>query len=211
MHERLRRGIEQLGLARHPSDTERLSGLIDEVDRWNRHTNLVKASRAELVVKHVLDSLAAVKELQKINKRARIADVGSGAGFPGIPLAVFMPESRFTLIERSTRRADFLRNVTALMKLENVVVWPRDIGELNETFDVVVSRAYAGLADDRMRRVEKITRRGGTIAAYKGRLDRIRRELEPVRNRYASVDVIPLHVPFLEQERHLVLLRMQCD
>jgi 16S rRNA (guanine527-N7)-methyltransferase len=213
----LREGLERLGIEWKAADEQRLALYLREIEKWNPRFNLVKAHGEELIVKHLLDSLVALPVLLKMEPRDRIADVGSGAGLPGIPLALFMPESSFFLIERSSRKADFLRNMVALLKLKNTRVLEYDLAKIAaqpkvatmcaESFDIVLFRAFAKLSDSQMELIHRMTGTNGTIVAYKGRLTQIRKELAVVGERYGDVSIVPVNVPFLSRERHLVLIR----
>lgn len=216
----LREGLERLGIEWEAADEQRLALYLREIEKWNPRFNLVKAQGEELVVKHLLDSLVALPVLLKMEPRDRIADVGSGAGLPGIPLALFMPASSFFLIERSSKKANFLRNMVALLKLKNTRVLEYDLAKIAaqvaqpkattmcaESFDIVLLRAFAKLSDSQMELIHRMTGINGTIVAYKGRLTQIRRELAVVGERYGDVSIVPVNVPFLNRERHLVLIR----
>ncbi len=205
MKELLQSGLKQLHLPVKGREVDCLLLYLDEIKKWNRRFGLVRAEDDELVIKHILDSLAGLSVIRGIEHRAHVADVGSGAGFPGLPLALFMPDSAFLLIERSERRAAFLRNVVVLLDLKNVDVTQTDLQDIKENFDIVVFRAFSRLPD-RISALERITGKKGIIAAYKGRAARIQKEIEKVAAKFEEIRVIPLKVPFLREERHLVLL-----
>ena len=209
MQEILAEGIEKLGIPFERSHTDRLGLYIEEIERWNRRINLVRANRQELIIKHILDSLSGFPTLSRLDRKGSVADIGSGAGFPGIPLSLFMPDAHFTLIERSAKKAGFLHSCVNLLHLSNVRILERNLREIHETFDIVLFRAFARLSDRQMRLVERITHPDGVIASYKGRHEKIQEELGDNRHRYRSIVLIPLDVPFLNEERHLVLLQIK--
>ena len=208
--EMLREGLRQLAVPDAESTGVRLSQFLDELERWNPRFGFVKAaSRGELIVKHVLDSLSAWKQLRDEALEGRVLDVGSGAGFPGIPLAIALAGISFTLLERSAKKVSFLRTCKALLGLARVEVVQGDLSSLHAPFDVVTFRAVAPLA----RFLEEAGPGGITfhsVVAYKGRIERARQEVVDVqrstRDRF-SVEVVPLTVPFLEEERCVVILR----
>lgn len=175
----------------------------------------MKAAGDELVVKHVLDSLAALPALWSLGlSLARIADLGSGAGLPGIPLAVFLPGSRVFLVERMERRLLFLENQKARLGLSNVEIVRSEAERAPGTYDLVTFRAFRPFPELRLfRSVMKLVAPGGAIAAYKGRQDKARAELAALSGdpalgpRAARAEILPLAVPFLEEERCLVVLR----
>lgn len=202
----LAEGLQRLGIAFSPRQLEALETHRAELERWNRRYGFVKASGDELVIRHFLDSLAGVPVIASLAPRRTILDVGSGAGFPGIPLAVFLPDSELTLLERSAKRAAFLANLVLLTGLRHVRVEQRQLAELAERFDLVVFRAFRPLN----RALDALSRAvgpEGRLAAYKGRRERIRAELEAAGLSEDQAEVLPLEVPFLGEERHLVILR----
>jgi 16S rRNA (guanine527-N7)-methyltransferase len=191
-----------------------LNMYIEEVELFNPAYSLVKVQdRRELVLKHILDSLGPLGMLSRFLQKAgegprQIADVGSGAGLPGIPLAICLEAHRFTLIERMGRRAGFLRNVQALLGLGNVAV---EEGEMEKAeagrFDLITFRALRPLDPGLVKALFRLLapqRDHGALVAYKGRGDTVRAEL-------AGLDaphweLLPVRVPFLEEERHVVML-----
>jgi 16S rRNA (guanine527-N7)-methyltransferase len=140
-----------------------------------------------------------------LHPRRTVLDVGSGAGFPGIPLAVFLPDCAVTLLERSSRRAAFLANVVLLMGLRQVRVEEKQLAQLTGRFDLVTLRGFSPLArelDDLLRVVSP----EGHLVAYKGRRERILAELRAAGLAEGEAVLFPLQVPFLEAERHLVVI-----
>ena len=204
-------GIRELGIP----EPERVHGLLSEyiaeLERWNPRFGMVKyAGTEELVVKHLLDSLSAWSAVRDAAPpgTGTVLDVGSGAGFPGIPLAVALPGLSFMLVERMARRASFLKTCAILLGLSRVKVIQCDLADMTGDFDVVTFRAVAPLP----RFIEDIGRSGirwRTIMAYKGRDERAREEIESVR-RSAGTRFIaalrPLHTPFLNEERCLAVI-----
>ena len=216
----LEQGLAKLNLddASANNAAELLTRYIEEIELFNSAYGLVKVrDRQELIVRHILDSLAPLPILRRLHARPLIADVGSGAGLPGIPLAVCMPEAAFTLIERMGRRAGFLRNTLAVLGLSNVSVQEADIEQITEAarFDIVVFRAFRPLEPPIFKALSRLLADGGTLAAYKGRRQTLEEEMAalletPAKGTPVSVggwEAIPLEVPFLEEERHLVLIR----
>jgi 16S rRNA (guanine527-N7)-methyltransferase len=206
----LAEGLKRLGVDCPPERLEALERYRLELERWNRRYGFVKASGRELVVRHFLDSLAGLPVLSRLSPRRTVLDVGSGAGFPGLPLALFLQNSQVALLERSARKAAFLANVVALLGLGNVRVLETDIRTLKERFDLVIFRAWSPL-DRELPALRRVLAPEGRIAAYKGRRERIDQELAQAGlaagRSLAKPAVVRLEVPFLAEERHLVLLR----
>ncbi|MDR0377880.1 MAG: 16S rRNA (guanine(527)-N(7))-methyltransferase RsmG [Spirochaetaceae bacterium] len=194
-----------------------LTSYIEEIERFNPLYSLVGAKdRRELVIRHILDSLAPAGCLVRLLDQnagtapgpagpPRIADVGSGAGLPGIPLAIALPEARFTLIERMGRRAGFLRNALAVLALENAAVEEGMMEQAPpERFDLVVFRAFRPLEKPVVKGLLRLLRDGGRLAAYKGRRELIEAEMKAAGAPAGTWEAVPYPAPFLNEERHLV-------
>jgi 16S rRNA (guanine527-N7)-methyltransferase len=207
----LRDGLRELAVPDADKVAMRLESYMDELERWNPRFGLVKyENREELVVKHVLDSLSAWTHVRSAAGAAeafpaKVLDVGSGAGLPGIPLAVALPDLSFTLLERMARRASFLRTCSLLLHLPQVTVLHCDLADVHGFYDVVTFRAFAPL--DRLTLLEEgAGPRWRTLLAYKGRKVKAEEELRVVLARFASAsgELHALSTPFLDEERCLV-------
>jgi len=194
-----------------------LKRYIKEIELFNSAYGLVGTNDTnELITKHILDSLAPlgiiIKLLKDSNagKTAQIADVGSGAGLPGIPLAIVLPQHSFTLIERMGRRAGFLLNTKAVLSLSNVIV---EEGELekaeNGAFNLVTFRAFKSMEPKLIKTLLKKCAQGGIIAAYKGRRDKIEAEMASLQKICENWEAIQYTTPFLDEERHLLVIKPQ--
>ena len=218
-------GLRKLGISGGDRVLSLLEKYIEEIELFNAAYDLVKVKdRNELIVKHILDSLAPLDimlSMQSEYENCRIADIGSGAGLPGIPLAVCMPGVWFTLVERMGRRAGFLRDALAILGLPNVKVEESEMEKLSQylpaesLFNIIVFRALKPLEPVLLKRLSKLLKPGGIIAAYKGRRESIDEEIKTVLaasgNKTGlfinSCEIIPLKVPFLDEERHLVVIK----
>jgi 16S rRNA (guanine527-N7)-methyltransferase len=208
----LRAGLQQLSVNDPERVQQRAETFLDELERWNPRFGLVKfTDRRELVVKHVLDSLAGWRAVADAVPAAggTVLDVGSGAGFPGIPLSAAMPGTSFTLLERMARRVSFLKTCAVLLGLPRLGVVQADLTEAEGDYDVVTFRAVAPLGrflDD----IEKSRIRWRTIVAYKGREDRAQEELDDIRRSRATgwdFTLVALQPPFMEEERCLIVAK----
>jgi len=144
--ERLTRDAALLGVSLTPADAARLSALLDELERWNRSYNLTAIeSREERVTHHLLDSLAINPDLAG----TRIADVGTGGGFPGLPLAIVNPTRQFTLIDSSGKKVRFVAHAARTLELRNVTAVQSRAETLRPKvpFDTVTARALAPLPE----------------------------------------------------------------
>ena len=220
----LEEGLVKLGLGETAACAAVLGRYIKEIELFNSAYGLVKVrDRRELIVKHILDSLAPLSIIRSLNQKPpRIADVGSGAGLPGIPLAASMPGADFTLIERMGRRVGFLRNTLAVLGLANVRVEEAEMEKINPPacFDIVVFRAFRPLEPAIFRGLSRLLADGGVLAAYKGRREAAEEEMNALtaallkaqkKGAAPSIknwETLPLEVPFLEDPRHLLLIRI---
>ncbi|MDR2344382.1 MAG: 16S rRNA (guanine(527)-N(7))-methyltransferase RsmG [Spirochaetaceae bacterium] len=195
-----------------------LNRFCDEIELFNPAYGLVSVKdRDELVVKHILDSLAPVVTIERLvnagfSRCPRIADVGSGAGLPGIPLAIALPGVSVSLIERMGRRAGFLRNTQAVLTLPNVEVLETGMEKAPAGIaDIVCFRAFRPLTPKILKHLFRILKKGACIAAYKGRMDSINTEMSPLsaflKQQNLEWEALPCPVPFLNEERHLLLIR----
>ena len=207
----LREGLEALSIDDSGEIAGRLERYIDELELWNRKLRLVDATGDELVGRHILDCLAAVPLARTVlPEGGSIADLGSGAGLPGIPFAVALPDSAVALIERSGRRAGFLRNCRAVLGLSNVTVCERSYTAASDVrYDLVVARALTAIDDTFVDHLVRMLTDDGHGLLLKGRRERIETELASVATTDALFDIRPLVVPRLDAERHAVLVSRQ--
>jgi 16S rRNA (guanine527-N7)-methyltransferase len=216
--ETLTRGLEALGIARD-GKREKLELYTGELQKWNSQWGLVGTGRGrgdaarEIVIRHILDSLAglafirgALAELRARRGEASLADIGSGAGLPGIPLAVFLPETPVTLVEPSQKRCAFLRSAAALMRLENVSVFEGELALARRKFGVITFRAFRPLEKKILKKLLAITAPGGLIAAYKATAAKTRGEIAAARELGLEARAQTLSVPFLAEERCLLII-----
>ena len=190
-----------------------------ELNLFNSAYDLVGADSVEdILTKHILDSLAAVPLLKQLIAKTEnpakphIADVGSGGGLPGIPLAITFPNAHFTLIERMSKRCTFLENCVLTLGLKNVEVLNTEAERApQKVFDIVVFRAFRPLDEKMTKTLLKMPAENGFIAAYKARIDKINAEMAGIAKLVPSWCAKPLDVPFLgagkeERERNLVII-----
>ena len=201
--DRLGAGIRDLGLDLPRETVERLWRYLGLLAKWNRTYNLTAVrDEAEMVSVHLLDSLAVLPQLGKISS---LADVGSGAGLPGIPLALAWPELRVTLIESSHKKASFLQQAKIELELANVGVHCGRVERAKglPPFDAVISRAFSDLAEF-VRLAGHLLAPGGRLLAMKGVLPQD--ELERLPAGWRLVQALPLAVPGLAAQRHLIVI-----
>ena len=202
LESRLSAGLGKLGLALAPGQVAALEALVAELADWNTRVNLTAITDpAEVVDKHLLDSLAVLPWL----RGHTVADVGSGAGFPGLPLAIADPERRYTLIESTGKKVKFMRHFVERLALPNVDVLQGRAEALKPSpaFDTVFSRApgtlsYSGGV------AGHLAGRGGRLLAMKGKVPEA--EIRALGVGWKALAVHAVRVPGLEAERCLVEL-----
>lgn len=212
MADMLEEALVQLGISYRPEMLGQLRRHVSEIQLFNPAYKLVADSSEDIWPRHVFDSLAAYGTIQKLagGKRLEIADLGSGAGFPGVPLAIVLPEHHFTLVERMARRVGFLRNVLAGTGLYGSVgLLQADVKQVKEKFDLVVMRAFHPLVDIAAESMNLLNP-GGSILAYKGTEEYLADELQALEHAYPEqfeAKTIDVKVPYLEGRRTLCLIK----
>ena len=196
----LAQGLAALGVAASAERT--LLDYVALIAKWNKVYNLTAVrDPAEMIGLHVLDSLAVLPHLEG----ATLLDVGSGAGLPGIPLAIARPDLDVTLLDSNTKKTSFQQQAAIELGLKNVrAVNARvETWETERRFDVVISRAFADTADF-VSNAGHLVASGGVLAAMKGVYPH--EELARMPTAYNVRSVVPLSVRGVDAERHLVLI-----
>jgi len=179
---------------------ERLLEYLALLSRWNKTYNLTAVrDEAQMITRHLLDSLAIAPHLTG----QRLLDVGTGAGLPGVPLALLFPERDFHLLDSNGKKTRFLFQVKTALCLDNIVVHQARVEafRVTEPFETILSRAFASL-QDMVHGCRHLLATGGRILAMKGAYPT--QELVAVSQQCAEVVVHPLAVPGLGEQRHLV-------
>ena len=198
----LRERAHQLGVALDADMAERLLRLLDELRLWNRAYNLTAIEEREaMVVTHLLDSLAAHVDLAG----ERITDVGTGAGFPGLPLAITNPQRQFTLIDATAKKVRFVAHAARTLGLANVQALQARAEAMHPDlpFDTILARAVGALAE-LAQLAQPLSRPGTRLLAYKGRRPDAELAALPAGWRLAGVRAV--QIPGLDAERCLVTL-----
>ncbi len=200
--QQLEHGISALGMQIAPEIRQKFVDFLDLIEKWNRVHNLTAVrDKKAMVSSHVLDSLAIAPHLQA----ATVLDVGSGAGLPGIPLALVWPKAHVTLLDSNHKKAAFLRQATIELGLKNVAVVCERVEAWKSTdqYDVVVSRAFSDLAEF-LKLAGRHCTKQGTLAAMKGVYPH--EELTQLPDDFTLKNTVALTIPGLQAERHLLLL-----
>jgi 16S rRNA (guanine527-N7)-methyltransferase len=195
-------GAAQLGIPLSSAQAGQLLRLLDELDDWNQRMNLTAIrERSQQITKHLLDSLVVHSYL----RGAQVADIGTGAGFPGLPLAVALPQHHFTLLDSTAKKLKFVEHAAQTLGLHNVQTVHTRAEDFRpkERFDAVVSRAV-GPIETFVTWSGHLCVGGGRLLAMKGRYPTD--ELEHIPNGWKLAAVHRLNVPGLDEQRHLVEL-----
>ena len=200
-------GAGEIGLQLERQQVAMLLVLVRELVDWSARFNLTAIREPpDIVRKHLLDSLT----LQPHLVGERVADVGTGAGFPGLPLAIADPRRHYTLIEATAKKVRFVEHVVTQLALPNVTVVNARAESWKPAtrFDSVVARALASVPDF-VRLAGHLVAPQGRLLAMKGQLPN--QELAAIPRGWRVAGTVPLHVPGLDAARHLVILQRAAD
>ena len=203
MLNKLSRLLDEAGISLTDHQKNQLVGYVDMLHKWNKAYNLTSVRDPnEMLVRHILDSIVVAPSL----KGERFIDVGTGPGLPGIPLSIVRPDAHFTLLDSLGKRVRFLRQVQHELALTNITPVQSRVEAFpaEPPFDGVISRAFASL-NDMVSWCHHLPAANGHFYALKGLAQK--EEMESLPEGYDIVEVIELHVPRLEGERHLVVIK----
>ncbi|MGB5259079.1 MAG: 16S rRNA (guanine(527)-N(7))-methyltransferase RsmG [Gammaproteobacteria bacterium] len=201
--ELLEDGILELGLEERLGGDSLLMEFVTELMNWNRVYNLTSVRKpTDIITRHILDSLSILEYLHG----DRVLDIGTGAGLPGIPLAIACPEREFVLLDSSSKKLRFVQQTLGILKLDNITLENARIDEYrtDSPFDTIVCRAFSDLPDF-YRFAAPLCGAGGRMLAMKGVYPMT--EVESLEDKSVISDVVSLKVPGLDAERHLVIMQ----
>ncbi len=201
MNSLISEGLDELGYENDPLLIEKLEIYLATLKKWNRVYNLTAIDEdSEIIVKHFLDSLSVNRYIQN---SGRILDVGTGAGFPGLILALFNSEKSFVLVDGVSKKISFLQEMIGKLNLKNVIAVHTKVEQYNvaEQFDIIISRAFADI-----KKMTKLTshliKDGGKFIAMKG--PDVMSELDDISLPFVHHDIT---VPFLEGTRKIIEIK----
>ncbi len=209
----LQKGLDDLGLSLTPDQQIQLLSYVDLIAKWTKVYNLTAVRDAkEMLTHHLLDSLAVIaplrRELAKLNLPAgespKLLDVGSGAGLPGIVIAITCPEVSVSCVDTVAKKAAFIQQVAATLKLPNLRGLHARVESLTDPFDIVCSRAFASLVDFTTWSQSALASHGVWMAMKGKHPDQ---ELAALPDNIRVFHVEQLHVPGLDAERCIIWLR----
>jgi len=207
----LKKGIIELGLTPSKEQINAFMTYLSELKKWNKAYNLTGLKKDEdIIIKHFLDSLLYLKAIpvgidSYRDGEIRFADVGSGAGFPGIPIKIMRQEINMYLIEPSRKKSAFLRHMIRRLELKQIEVIEKRIEEIKVNkelpllVDVVVTRALFSIKDF-LKKASHIVRQGGIFILNKG--PKVEEELKMLQN--VKHKVLPINLPFSDIKRYLI-------
>ena len=208
---RLLAGLQTLQLSLDPQQIDQLLTYQALIGKWTQVYNLTSLrDPAEMLTHHLLDSLAAVPALQRhlqgagLQTRVRLLDVGSGAGLPGVVVAICCPDIVVTCVDSVAKKAAFIKQAALALKLDNLGALHARVEDISQTFDVICSRAFASLSD--FTRVSTRSLAPDAVwMAMKGRYPT--EELAELPASIKMFHVEQLNVPELQAERCIIWLR----
>ncbi|MDP3296881.1 MAG: 16S rRNA (guanine(527)-N(7))-methyltransferase RsmG [Thermodesulfovibrionia bacterium] len=222
--ELLKKGLNELGFLYSEDQIDTFMTFLHELKKWNRVYSLTALKTDEdIIIKHFLDSILYLKALEEIasprhtgarNDRReglKIADAGTGAGFPGIPIKIIKPELDMTLIESSRKKSVFLRHIIRILKLNGISVLNDRIESLGKryekTYDVIVSRATFKIRDFLKKACPYIKEDGWLVLSKGPKVSEETNFLDEVHRQSVMKEVITL--PFIKAKRTLLMFQCQ--
>lgn len=209
----LANGLKEMNLTLSALQQQQLLHYVDLIIKWNRAYNLTSVREPQdILIRHIFDSLSAAPYVEG----KRVVDVGSGAGLPGVPLALMFPDRQFTLIDSNGKKARFLFHVVHSLRLNNLQVINERVEGFQKNhvadkqhpflkFDTVISRAYTSIRE-MLFATEHLCAADGVFIAMKGVYPLT--EIHELPEGFTVVNAYPVTVPHLEAERHILTMKM---
>ncbi len=214
--ELLKDGIIELGFTPSKEQINAFMTYLSELKKWNKAYNLTGLKKDEdIIIKHFLDSLLYLKAIpvgidSYREGEIRVADVGSGAGFPGIPIKIIRPEIEMYLVEPSRKKSAFLRHIIRRLELKQIEVIEKRIEEIKvnqelaQPVDVALTRALFSIKEF-LKKASHIVRKGGILIFNKG--PKVKEEINMLRE--IKYEILMLPLPFSEIKRTIVIVRVE--
>lgn len=193
----LQQGIRELAIPADDNVLELLQAFIQLLEKWNKTYNLTAIKQRDNMVRlHILDSLTALAFI----KGQQVADIGTGAGLPGIPLAIFLPHTEFTLVDSSIKKTRFVQQAILELKLKNVTILHSRVEDiqLQPIFSTIIMRAFVSL-QNMLQLTQHLLSAHGILLAMQGRQPN--NELLTLTTPHT---IIPVHIPGVDTKRCLI-------
>ena len=203
MERTLNKGLDLLNISSNQEQRGQLLSLLTQLTKWNKAYNLTAIKDPkECLNLHLLDSLAVIPFI----KQKTIIDVGTGAGFPGLPLAIMLPQVRFTLLDSNNKKVRFIRQQIHELKLSNVEVIHSRVEDVEELqYEGIISRAFASI-EDMVNLTKHLLAKNGRWLVMKGAYKGL--ETEQLKAVVKEVSYHELNVPGLDAQRCLIQLQL---
>ena len=201
MNSLISEGLDELGYENDPLLIEKLEIYLATLKKWNKVYNLTAINEdSEIIVKHFLDSLSVNRYIQN---SGRILDVGTGAGFPGLILALFNPEKSFVLVDGVSKKISFLQEMIGKLNLKNAIAVHTKVEQYKvaEQFDMIISRAFADIKK-MIKLTNHLMKDDGRFIAMKG--PDVMSELDNINLPFVHYDIT---VPFLQGTRKIIEIK----
>ena len=206
-----KKGLNELGLACSESQIQSFMIYLSELKKWNKAYNITALKTdEEIIIKHFLDSLLYLKAMPEAS--IKLADIGTGGGFPGIPIKIMRPEIGLTLVEPSRKKASFLRNIVRKTGLSEISVLQKRIEQLGEDFDncfdLIVSRATFGIKEFLDLACPFLNDAGRLMISKGPKAEDELRQISTAKSSISPVEnVLLLKLPYSDAERHIIILK----
>jgi len=190
------------------AQVEKFGLYAETLVQWNKKMNITRiTSSQDIVIKHFLDSIAVLPFINQFPCKS-ILDVGSGGGFPGIPLGIVNPETEITLLDASRKRIHFLKYVSHILGIQNIHVCHDRIASFNSdsSFDIIISRAFSKISNFAACS-KKCLKASGRIVAMKGQ--HVFDELKQFDSSGFHVTIESYSLPEINQKRYLIILAVR--
>jgi len=202
-------GLGALGMDLNAAQQQKLLDYVALIGKWNKVYNLTAVREPEaMITQHLLDSLAVLPHLPQQSGVNRLVDIGSGAGLPGIPLAIARPDWQITLLDSNHKKTTFLRQACLELGLANAEVVCERVEHYQPSagYAAVISRAFSDLGEF-ARLTAHLLAKGGKLYAMKGIYPH--EEIGKLPQPFKLKEVIPLTVPGMDAQRHLVIVKVE--
>ena len=206
----LKNGLNELGIDCSESQIKSFMIYLSELKKWNSTYNITALKTDEdIIIKHFLDSLLYLKAVPDGN--IKLADVGSGGGFPGIPIKIIKPDKELALVEPSRKKTSFLRNVIRKIGLSNVTLLQKRIEQLDEKFnncfDLIVSRATFGIMEFHSLACPYLNDTGRLVISKGPKAEDELKQISGTASISPVENTMLLKLPFTDAERHIIILK----